>query len=95
MIDLLLIQYFFSGERVVDVYGATSPSAVSGRNNLEVHAHTHTHPVDPAHLSSLDLEGDLAPHPRGMLVTESPSLHLHDHNHNRSSRTKGNFMLLF
>ncbi|XP_068207308.1 uncharacterized protein [Palaemon carinicauda] len=83
------------GERVVEVYGGVAAHA-----HAAAHAHTvqpvsvggrsghgvplRPQPVDPAHLTSLDLENDH--HPHEMLVTDAPhpahSRHPHDLNHN-------------
>ncbi|XP_064081867.1 uncharacterized protein LOC135198224 [Macrobrachium nipponense] len=83
------------GERVVEVYGGVAAHAHAAAN-----AHTiqpvsgggrsgngdllRPQPVDPAHLTSLDLESDN--HAHEMLVTDAPhpahSRHPHDLNHN-------------
>lgn len=76
-----------AGERVVEVYGGVTnhahapPTTVSGRSGHVDPAHPQL--VDPALLTSLDLESDHAAPAHEMLVTDAPhSTRPHDLNHN-------------
>nr|XP_045625779.1 tyrosine-protein phosphatase non-receptor type 13-like isoform X1 [Procambarus clarkii] len=83
-----LSSLYYSGERVVEVYGGvaashTTPTTVSGRGGHVEPAHPQ--PVDPALLTSLDLESHQ--HARDMLVTDAQQQQAyphrpHDLNHN-------------